>query len=163
MQIKEIELMHGVVLAKLCRNDRPVTLRLIETRDDLRSAYWLNGVVVLYMKHSVAPQKLKRGDRERWQFTFTPSHLADLADLVKEADVYLALICGQSDFKGTLEIALLDPDQWQKCLDLTSSGQQWLAVQAEPRKGLRVSGSCSGDDRIIVAKNKLQTWIVPGS
>lgn len=163
MPIREVELMHGAVLVKLCRNDNPVTLRLIETQDDLRSAYWINDSVVLYMKHSVAPQKRKRGERERWQFTFTENHIADLAELVQGSTVYLVLICGQPGFEGTMEIALLEPGEWQTCLDLSGSGQQWLAVEAEPRRGLRVYGSCSGDNRVGVARNRLDTWVVPGS
>jgi hypothetical protein len=162
MRIHEVELMHGAVLAKLCRSDKPVTLRLIETQDDLRPAYWINDVV-LYMKHSVAPRKRKRGERERWQFTFTQSHIADLADLVQEADVYLVLICGQPEFKGAMEIAMLEPGEWQGCLALVASGQQWLAVEAEAHKGLRVYGSCSDDNKIVVARNRLETWVVPGS
>ena len=162
MPIREIEMMHGAVLAKLCRNDAPVTVRLIETQDDIRSAYWLNDIV-LYIKHSVAPQRRRRGQRERWQFTFTLSHLADLADLVQRAEVYLVLVCAQPKFRGTMEIALLEPDEWQQCIDLSSSGQQWLAVEAEQRKALRVHGACNGDEKIIVHRNALDTWIVPGS
>lgn len=32
MAIDEFELFHGVVLTKLVRSDRPITLRMIETR-----------------------------------------------------------------------------------------------------------------------------------
>lgn len=162
MPIRGVELMHGAVLEKLCRSDKPVTLRLIETQDDLRSAYWINDVV-LYMKHSITPYKRERKGGERWQFNFTESHIADLASLVRKADIYLVLICGRRDFEQPGEIALLKPDEWQNYLDLAKeNGQQWLAVQAEPRKSLRVYGSRSSDE-IVVPRNRLEEWIVPGS
>lgn len=28
---------------------------------------------------------------------------------------------------------------------------------------LRVYGSCSGDDKVVVARNRVDTWVVPGS
>ncbi len=49
MPIREFEMMHGTVLTKLCRNDQPIALSLIETRNEQRAVYWVNDEIILYI------------------------------------------------------------------------------------------------------------------
>lgn len=163
MAIHAFELMHGAVLTKLCRNDQPIALSLIETRDAHHAAYWINDAIVLYIKHCSAPRCDHRSCY-RWQFTFNPDHILEIASLAGTADVHLALVCAQPSLAGPMEICLLEPDEIRQCLDLADTQQQWVAVEAEPGRSLRAFGRRNSDDRqkIVVPRRKLDRWQVPG-
>jgi hypothetical protein len=163
MPIYEFELMHGAVLTRLCRNDQPLTLSLIVTRDEHWSAYWI-GDAILYIKYATHPYEDRQG-KLRWQFTFTPDHIADLKDLMTMSDeVYLALVCAHHKLEGTMEICLVEPLEIDLCLDLEEADTQWIAVECEPRKRLRVYGPLNSDeeDKLIIPRKRLDEWRVPG-
>lgn len=163
MPIHEYEMMHGAVLTKLCRNDEPTSLSMIETRDTHWSAYWINATVVLYVKHATNPRKDRRG-KLTWHFTFTGSNIGELAEFTRQHQTYLALVCAQHDLQGPMEICLFEPDEVQQCLDLAVSQTQWIAVEAEANKSLRAYGAHNNEERakIVVSRRRLEDWQVPG-
>ncbi len=163
MPIHKFELMHGAVLTKLCRNDQPIALSLIETRDVHHAAYWINDAIVVYIKHASRPRCDRRG-QYRWQFTFSAEHIQEITNLARTAKVYLALVCAQPNLEGPMEICFLEPPEVEQCLELANSQQQWVAVEAEPGRSLRAFGQRnSGDeDKLKVPRARLDRWQVPG-
>lgn len=162
MPIDDFELMHGAVITKICRNDRPIALTLIESRDKHRAAYWLNDLV-LYIKYCTTPRK-SRGGKTSWRFTFQPEHIADLVDYSEQTEVYLALVCGHHKLNERMEICLLYPDEVTQCLDFSLMDTQWIAVEEEPRKRLRAFGPLNNreDSKLIIERNRVDKWEVPG-
>lgn len=157
MPIREFELWHGAVLTKICRNDKPLRLTLIEASDS-RAAYSINSEVILYIKYSVTPSSTRRG-KKTWQFTFQADHINDLAHLRDQAEVYMALVCGGED----REICLLYPHEITDCIDLKDESTQWLRVELEAQKSLRAYGSITGeDDKLVIERNRVEKWQVPG-
>ena len=164
MPIRKFEMMHGAVLTKVCRSDRPIALSLIETSDDQRAAYWVNDALVLYVKHAGKPHHQDQRGKCRWQFTFTPDQILELSGLSRKSGVYLALVCAQKGFADPMEVCLLEPDEMAACLELDGPSQQWIAVEAEPGCSLRAFGAGNNRDRekIVVSRNRMDQWDVPG-
>ena len=113
MTIKQFELFHGAVLAKVVR-DRPVALRMIETRPgEAWAVYTINDAVDLFLKHSTSARTLTREPGGfSWQFAFSPEQVNQIHERQVSRQVYVALVCGQSDVKqGKMQICFLHPDQ----------------------------------------------------
>ena len=108
MPVREFELFHGAVLTKIVRSDRPMTLRMIETKPgESRSAYTVNGEVTLILTHSATPRKLKRERGSfRWQFTLGADQIQQLSG----TNSWLGLICGSPNIgkRALMEVCLLD-------------------------------------------------------
>lgn len=158
--IKKYELMHGAVLTRICRNDQPVALTLIES-DDQRATYKLNDSILLYMKYSTSP----RGNGKLiWKYTFTSDHIRDLQKHMMENTVYMALVCGCENLENTndMQICFLESEDIKACLDLSFADQQTITVEAKRNESLRVYGSARDKDKLIVARNRLDRWQVPG-
>jgi len=160
MSIKEFELFHGAVLTKLVRSDRPLTLRMIETRPgEAWSIYKLNDAVKVLVKHSRTPRKLKR-DRAgaSWPFSFSRDQVLQL----RSKDAWVALVCG-ADRVGDakMEVCLLKPEEVGQLLDVQSEVQQSVTVKYLPGKRLRVSSARW--DELVVPRNRVENWEVPGS
>lgn len=167
MSVHDFEFYHGAALTKIMRSDRPITLRMIETApSEVWSAYRLNDEVVLYVKHSANPRtgKRKRGST-RWPFTFTPAQLQQANSLRTTSPLFVALVCASYRIgKGPMEICLLDQEQLEKCIDLTSSATQVITVECEPGKSLRAYGPKNSKTKtIVVPRNRLETWQIPGN
>lgn len=160
MAIKDFELFHGAVLTKLVRNDkRDITLRMIETNKESWSTYKVNDIYLL-IKHSLNPVHLTRENGTRWQFTFSKEQLRQL----REHNAWAALICGGKNFKDlNIEICLLEPEQILNLLDINAEKNCSIIIKQLRGKSLRVSSSRLDGSDIIVGKNKIDTWIVPGS
>lgn len=156
MSIKRFELMHGAVLAKICRNDNPVALTLIES-DGTRATYRINDIY-LYIKHSTSPVERVKNGVLTWQYTFTASHLRELSERMNHSGVYLALVCASTDLSEDMEIAFLSPDEVTTLLDLATPKTQSVRVHVAPRKQMRVYGR---DQELIVERRRLETWNVP--
>ena len=167
MSVKEFQPYHGAVLATLLRNDRPVSLRMIETRpQDTWAAYTINDEVTLYIKYSTKPSVRKREENALvWTFTFAPEHLEELRELYKQRKVYIALVCGQRNIEhGNMQICFLEPTEFEACIDITAVEVQNISVKYLPRKKLRVWGGVNtATNPILVANSKLEKWAVPGS
>jgi hypothetical protein len=161
MGIDEFELFHGVVLTKLLRSERPITLRLIETRPaESWSAYTVNDVD-LFIKHSTTPSSTVRGGEGRsWTFVFGVHQLGQMASSKAKAGVYAALVGGSRQIKDSQRcVCLLAPEQVKQVLDFSSPSQQAVTVKLIPGKSLRVSGR---KEKFKVPQNRLDKWEVPG-
>lgn len=165
MSVRDFELFHGAALTKLVRADSKVSLLLTETRPKaVWAAYELNSEVYLYVKHSANPQKAKKKKRTwlKWQFTFEPTHLVQIKGLKsKRMDVYVALVCGSPRLEDQMEICLLDPGEFERLIDLGATGSQWIRVQFADGTSLHAFGSL-GEQPVIVPRNRLDTWAIPG-
>ena len=161
MPVRDFELFHGAVLTKLVRGERPLTLRLIETRPtDSWSTYRLNDEVNLLLKHSTVSIARKREIGSAvWQFVLS----RDQMHQISQPGVWVALVCGAPTLTKTeMDICLLDPAQVRELLDVHLQQQQSLTVKRLPGKSLRVT-SPRAQDECVVARNRLDTWHVPGS
>ncbi len=164
MSISMFELFHGAVLTKLARSDRPVTLRMIETRPgEAWSAYTLNDEVDLFIKHSTTPRQTNRGGVRglSWQLVFGPNQLAEMSKAPH--DVYVALVGAGQNARDTSGwcICLLDPEQVRDVLDLSVLSQQVVTVSCLPGRRLRVYKNRRV--RFKIAQNRISEWDVPGS
>jgi len=161
MPVREFELFHGAVLTKIVRSDRPMTLRMIETKPgESWSAYTVNGEITLILKHSATPRKLKRERGSfRWQFTLGAEQIQQLIG----ANSWLGLICGSPNIgkRAPMEVCLLDPKDIESLIDKSSLVQQPIFVNYQPGKSLRASSPKS--EEIVVPRNRLDTWEIPGS
>ena len=138
-----------------------MTLRMIETKPgESWSAYTLNGEITLILKHSATPRPLKR-DRGafRWQFTLGADQIKQLS----AANSWLGLVCGSPRLgrKAPMEVCLLGPDDIDRLIDKSSLAQQSIHVKYLPGKSLRASSPKL--DELVVPRNRLDTWDIPGS
>ena len=161
MPLRTFELFHGAVLAKLVRQDRPTTLRLIETKpSDSWATYRINDEVNLLIKHSANPRHPKREpDAAAWQFTFTPEQLKQ----VTPPGTWAAPVCGSFEPDSRqMEVWLLDPLQVAQLLFLDRVEPQSVTVKRLPGRRLSVTRTRFGEE-LIVAWDRLEKWAVPGS
>ena len=166
-QVKEFELLHGIVLTKVLRSDG-ATLRLIETDTKKAwAAYTINDEVIVYVKYALTNRSTKRESKYVWAFPFQSSELEKLKDLCGKKPVYAGLVCGLSDIKSNkeMQVCLLDPDQIDKCIDLGAGKSQTINVEYKTGSSLRAYGPKNSEEKqkLVVSRNKLDEWKVPGS
>jgi hypothetical protein len=162
MGIQQFELFHGAVLAKLVRSDRPIALRMIETKEEAWAVYTVNDEIELFIKHSTTPRELVREkDGLTWQFIFTPEQVEQIQNLFSTKKVAIALVCGRQNIKDDMQIAFIEPDDVQDLINFSVNTAQSLTVKHLPRKKLRIVTGYT--DEKLVAQNALDKWIVPGS
>lgn len=164
MSVKEFELFHGAVLTKLVRNEKPITLRLIETRFDDSRVYTLNDVVELYVKHSVSPRQLRKDDGGySWTFTFNQEQLNKIREHEKKRPTYLALVCGHKEIKKSrIEICLISPDVRKKIIEPEGVDQHSITVRYKVRtKKFRIMQN--RQEMLSIPLNALETWEIPQS
>jgi hypothetical protein len=163
MAVKESELFHGAVLTRLLRKEKPVTLRLVETRaNESWSTYTLNDSVDLLVSHSKSPRDVSRnGGGTSWSFAFSRNQLRQMNPGVRNRPVYVALVCGRaSPSDGKMYTCLLYPEEVADLVDF-SGDQQSLTVRKPDRKGeLRVLKDRRV--RVLVPQSRLDRWEVPG-
>ena len=168
-QVKEFELLHGVVLTKLLRTDG-AALRLVET--DLRkawSAYRVNDEVNIYVKYRLQNRGTKREQKLVWSFVFSHDELNKITELRAAKPVWLALVCGLPEIEvealKEMQVCLLDPDQIDRCIDLGTGKSQIITVEYKPGTSLRAYGPKNSEEKkkLIVSRNRLDEWVVPGS
>lgn len=165
--VREFELFHGIVLTKLLRSERPTTLRMIETNPQQAwAAYIINEEVTLYVKYRTGPHTLSRKQGgQSWAFVFSPSEMEKIRALENEKQVYLALVCARKLIASGdcgMRTCLLDPDRLHRTIDTASRSQQTITVKSIPGRSLRVSGSASSEP-VVISRNALDRWTVPGS
>jgi hypothetical protein len=164
MSIKEFELFHGAILNKLVRNEKPITLRLIETRFDDSRVYTINDVVELYVKHSISPRKLTRGEGGySWTFSFNTEHLNQIRELKKKKPTYLVLVCAHRDVKeARTESCLINLSEHPDLLSLEVGDQQSITVKWTPgAKKLRIFQD--RQEKFLLPLNALDNWDIPQS
>lgn len=162
MGIQQFELFHGAVLTKLVRSDRPITLRMIETKEEAWSVYTVNDEIELFVKHSITPRELGREkDGLSWQFIFTPEQVEHIHNLRSTKKVAVILVCGRQNVKDDMQIAFIEPDDVQELIDFSVNTTQSLTVKYLPRKKLRIITGYTREK--LVSQNALEKWTVPGS
>lgn len=164
MPIREFELFHGAVLAKLLRSEKPIALRLIETRpSESWSTYTLNDTVDLFISHSKTSRtiSLSRGGGTSWSFPFSPNQLRQINENLNRP-VFVALVCGRpSPLKGEMQVCLLDPEQIAEIFDKTSV-QQSITIRKPGNRG-RLRVFKNRQQRFLIPRSRLDNWDVPGS
>jgi hypothetical protein len=158
MAVREFEMYHGIVLTKLVRSDRPLSLKMIETRPTNDwSTYIINDRVNVLIKHSLTSNSRKRQDAIVWQFAFSPEQIRQL----RAPGTWTALVCGyKSGGTEDMEICLLDPQQIQDLIDVSSAEQQTLTVKRIEGMSLRVK-SARVDKEIKIPRSRLDKWDIP--
>jgi hypothetical protein len=160
--IKQFELFHGAVLAKLMRSDKPITLRLIETRNDAWSIYTINNEIELFIKISKVPNELIREvNGYSWQFQFTSEQIVQLKSLKKSRNIAIALVCGHQSVSENMQIAFLNPELVDELFDFSTDNSQSLTVKFIPNKQLRVIRNYKIEK--FIPQNALEKWVVPGN
>ena len=168
MAIRDIELLHGVVFTKLLRSDRPLNLKLFEFNADKSSAaYIVNDEVALYVKHSKTPQPRERKGYERfWVFNFSPKHLEEIRGFSADRTVCMVLVCGDTDLDNSddMQVCFLNTEEISTCINEQAKITQSISVADVKRGKLRVWGSRnSSKSPILIEKNRLESWDVPGN
>ena len=163
MTVHEFELLDGVVLTKLVRSDRPITLRMIETRpDEACSAYKLNDEVDLFIKHRTTSRSLAGGKGRSWSFVFGIDQLQQMSKSTARAGVYIALVCASRQVKDPQRcVCLLYPREVKELLDFSVPAQQPITIKYSPGRSLRVYKGRK--ETYKVPQNRLEKWSVPGS
>ena len=162
MSIQQFELFHGAVLAKLMRSDRPIALRMIETKDEAWSVYTVNDEVELFIKvRTIASELSRERDGLSWQFVFTPEQISQIKNLSTSKKVAIALVCGRQNIKDDMQIAFVEQDDVKDIIDFSVNTSQSLTVKYIPKKKLRVITNYTEEK--LISQNALDKWIVPGS
>ena len=119
MAVQEFQLFHGIVLTKLVRNDKPMTLQLIETATQKsQSEYQINAEFSLFVKHSATPKERKRERAAAWSFSFSPKDIGQIRERGDKA--FVALVCGAKEMNPKdMEVCLLNPNQIARLIDLS--------------------------------------------
>lgn len=155
MPVRQFELFHGAVLTKLLRSERPVALRLVETRPkESWSTYTVNDTVDLLVTHSKSDRRIKQdGGATAWTFPFSRNQLRQING--SERPVWVALVCGRKNpFARDMHIWLLDPEQ-------ISAVAPSVTVRKPTGRGqFRVFKDRYEEFR--VPQSRLDNWQVPG-
>lgn len=163
--VSQYHFLHGAVLAKIVRKDRPLALTLIETNQESWATYKLNDESVLYIKSCQRPRMLNNGAIKCF-FTFHRKHIDELIELRKNNKLYIALVCaGDVDDVTVREIAFLEDYELDRCLDYKHNGSQNITVEIIQGNKLRVFSSINSSDRnkLKIERNRLDEWILPGA
>lgn len=168
-QVKEFELLHGIVLTKILRTNG-ATLKLVETdAKKAWAAYTINNEVIVYIKYSLTNREAQKEGKLVWTFPFQPSELAKLIQLrqAENKGVYAALVCGTPNIEEVkkMQVCLLEPEQIYACMDLNSRTIQSISVEYRSGASLRAYGSKNAEEKkkLTVSRNKLDEWKIPGS
>jgi hypothetical protein len=161
MPVRTFHLFHGIVLTKLVRSDRPITLRMIETRpNEAWSSYILNDLVELYIKHSAIHRQTEQ--RKSWSFVFGLNQLKQMEASQRKRDVYVALVCGDTDTTTKdMQVCLLEPRHLRDLVEFSTDRQQSITINYQPGHKLRVFKD--GKEHFKIAQGALDEWQVPGS
>jgi hypothetical protein len=141
MTASEFERYHGVALARLLRGQAGREVRVTEMKPDEGWSVLIpaRGPVVV-IRHRSRPRRLRSTPGGlSWRFSFSGEQLARLRRHTRQGRLRLLLICGREEKnQQQAEMALLEPREVARLLDLSSFLEQRLTVQAHPRKELWV-------------------------
>ena len=165
MAVKDFHIFHGVVLARLLRNERPVSLRLIETKpSESWSTYTLNDAIDLFVAHSTSAREYERdGGGHSWTFSLSPNQVRQIRPDRHVRDVYVALVCATRDVLAQpMVVCVLSPDQTADLFDGPVSVAQSITVRKPAGKG-RLRVMKDRYERYKIAESFLDDWDIPGS
>jgi hypothetical protein len=134
MRIQEQDLYHGAALTQIVEHP---SFKALNKASAKYGHYLINTdrhVFVKYRKNSKSP----------WQHTLSQDELRAIAtELIARHKVYLCLVCGNET------VCALNADEIQQLIDLNSNKQQWIKIEAPPRKSCRISGSIGRLQRTV--------------
>ena len=126
--IKQVELYHGAVLARLVRGraSRGVTIRAYEAG---RSGYILNESIGLYVKYSA-------NRMTPWSFSFSSEHQEEISNLKSGCTAFfVVLVCGEDG------IACLSQLEYRALLDDQFESTGWIRASRRAREKYLLTGS----------------------
>ena len=127
MSIKEYEFFNGVVLNKLIRKGKPVSIDVFPCSSE--NSFILNEKVGLYIKYS---KKLTTP----WRFSFAKIHQDELkimSELCKKC--FLLLVCNKDG------IACISYKDLKKILDDNHEEVEWISASRLARESYAIKGS----------------------
>ena len=181
MNVGKTEVARGLVLLKLCSNDRPVSMSLIESNNNSELVK-INGVNFYIIRISAKYNTKRQNYGERnwigWNVLDVKisverqKKLANLVEKVEEDDFRFVIVYTTEDFNKTKDwkICVLEQEQIRTCLDLDQKTQKdktlhigWKGKQSEH---LRVVGdrNCNSDienEWIKIPQNYLESMELP--
>jgi hypothetical protein len=114
MRIQQKDYYHGAALTQIVEHGSFTALNKV---DEKYGHYKVNHNIRLMVK-------ITTNDESPWQFTANASDLSTIEDDIRSGEnFYLCLVCGLNT------ICLLNSDQVEKLLDISSRDQQWLRVK----------------------------------
>ncbi len=163
MPVREFELFHGAIITKLLRSEKPVALRLVETRaGENWSTYTLNDAVDLFVSHSKSPRAVSRGGGgTSWTFVLSRNQLRQMNPALRGRPVWVALVCARANpSDADMHVCLLDPDQVADVVDFGGDQESLTVRKPDARGKLRVFKDRY--EKFLVAQSRLDKWEVPG-
>lgn len=164
MSAKPYELWHGLVLTKILRSGRPISLRMIETNpSESWSTYALNDEVDLFICFNTAARSIERGGAAHaWRFNFSANQARQLQGGGGKREVWAALVCGfKSPGASGSQICLLNPSEIQESVDF-SKEQPGVSVRVPNGKG-QIRVIKDRREAFKVPKSRLESWDIPGA
>jgi len=114
LQIQQKDYYHGAALTQIIEHE---SFTALNKADDKYGHYKINHDIRLMVKISTI-------EEEPWQFTANASDLATISEDINSCDrFFLCLVCGLKT------ICILDSNQVQELLDISSREQQWLRIK----------------------------------
>ena len=165
MSIKQFELFHGAVLTKLLRNDKPVTLRLVErTARDPWAAYRVNDACCVYIKYRTTFRlDAYSGETAIYDFLFTKTELSAIRSMPENLPVYFALVCAsdKTDAKY-MQVCFIEPDEFSQFAGSTTLSSLTISVWSQDGKGMRAKSKAT-EKPLIIPRSRLDNWEAPGA
>lgn len=123
------------------------SFKALNKADATYGHYLVNSDKRLWLKYATAADG-------PWSFTFHPSDLAAIAsDLKLKGETFVVLACGHHS------VACLNQEQFEGLIELNSSSPQWMKVDAPAGKQMRVTGSNSGKEPVLIPHNSFPNCI----
>ena len=159
MAIKDFELYHGAVLARLLRKDISTSLKLVETNKDSSSTYIINDNIALYI---IYRSPIKTDKHLRWSFSFNENQLSEI-NKYSNFKLIFALACINKEFKGYYsEICMLEESEIRELIDLDYIVEQRINVYMEKGKSFRVDGTLSKKSKVhTISRNRINNFEIP--
>src|SRR4051812_35686203 len=87
-QVKEVELLHGVVIAKLVRSGGAMVKPVETPTRRAGSVYKINGKDIFFVKYRLVNCESKHKRKVAWSFSFGEDDLAELVELRRRSPVW---------------------------------------------------------------------------
>lgn len=116
MKIQQKDYYHGAALTQIVEHE---SFKALNKADAKYGHYKINHDIRLMVK-------IATSDNDTWQFTANSNDLTIIREGINADDkFFMCLVCGLNT------VCLLDSDQVQQLIDVTSDDQQWLKVTAK--------------------------------
>jgi hypothetical protein len=128
MKIQEQDVYHGPALMQIVEH---TSFKALNKADGQYGHYLVNTNVRLWAKYATA-------NKGPWPFTFQPEDLAAIReDRKTKGAIHIVLTCGDHS------VCCLSRAEFESLVDIDSTSQQWIRVDAPEGKQMRATGSLS--------------------